>query len=223
PRAVSHHPLSRRDDVAGGLATDRPRRFRYQIPNQGAHFPNHGGMITMKGRMLSAGLVLVGLWPGLATAEWGKPLGGTYDGPEGKPRVVTPSPAELSVDERATMAVFERATKSVVFIANTAIQRDPWSLNTFEGPDRDSSGTSRGISSRIFMSSMEPIRSPSRWPIGRSIRLRSSAPILIAMWRCCRFVRRRRRSRPSLSGDRMICASGKRYWRSGTHSGSITR
>ena len=47
-------------------------------------------------------------------AEWGKPLGGTYDGPEGKPRVVMPSPAELGADERATMAVFERATKSVV-------------------------------------------------------------------------------------------------------------
>ena len=42
-------------------------------------------------------------------AEWGKPLGGTYDGAEGKPRPVTPAPAELSPDERATMAVFERA------------------------------------------------------------------------------------------------------------------
>lgn len=94
----------------------------------------------MKGRVISAGLLLVSLWPVLATAEWGKPLGGTYDGPEGKPRVVAPSPAELSADERATMAVFERATKSVVFISNTAIQRDPWSFNTFEVPQGSGSG-----------------------------------------------------------------------------------
>jgi S1-C subfamily serine protease len=72
--------------------------------------------------------------------EWGKPLGAVYDGPEGKPRPVAPAPAELSPDERATMAVFERATKSVVFIANTAIQRDIWSLNVMEVPQGSGSG-----------------------------------------------------------------------------------
>ncbi len=103
-------------------------------------------MIRMKRRVgrawpvVSAGLLLISLWPVLSTAEWGKPLGGTYGGPEGKPRVVTPSPAELGADERATMAVFERATKSVVFIANTAIQRDPWSFNLFEVPQGSGSG-----------------------------------------------------------------------------------
>ncbi|MEP6958769.1 MAG: hypothetical protein ABI980_08555, partial [Nitrospirota bacterium] len=83
-------------------------------------------MIRMRGRVVGgawpivlAGLLFVSLCPGLSTAEWGKPLGGTYDGPEGKPRVVTPAPAELGADERATMSVFERATKSVVFIAST--------------------------------------------------------------------------------------------------------
>jgi S1-C subfamily serine protease len=76
-----------------------------------------------------------------ATAsDWGKPLGGGYDGAEGKPRPVSPGPAELSPDERATMAVFERATKSVVFIANTAIQRDFWSLETMEVPQGSGSG-----------------------------------------------------------------------------------
>ena len=70
----------------------------------------------MKGRVVSAGLLLMSFWPAFSMAEWGKPLGGTYDGPEGKPRVVTASPVELGADERATMAVFERATKSVVFI-----------------------------------------------------------------------------------------------------------
>jgi S1-C subfamily serine protease len=94
----------------------------------------------MKGRIVSAGLVLISLWPALSTAEWGKPLGGTYDGPEGKPRVVMPLPAELGADERATIAVFERAMKSVVFIANTAIQRDPWSFNLFEVPQGSGTG-----------------------------------------------------------------------------------
>src|SRR5213593_1932759 len=45
--------------------------------------------------VVSAGLLLISLCPVLSTAEWGKPLGGTYGGPEGKPRVVTPLPAEL--------------------------------------------------------------------------------------------------------------------------------
>ncbi|UVT22396.1 MAG: trypsin-like peptidase domain-containing protein [Nitrospira sp.] len=73
-------------------------------------------------------------------AEWGKPLGAAYDGPEGKPRPVTPSTAELSADERSTIGVFERAAKSVVFIANTAIQQDIWSLNVMEVPQGSGSG-----------------------------------------------------------------------------------
>jgi S1-C subfamily serine protease len=73
-------------------------------------------------------------------AELGKPLGSTYDGPEGRPRPVTPAPAELSPDERSTMAVFERATKSVVFIANSAVRRDPWSFDLFEVPQGSGSG-----------------------------------------------------------------------------------
>lgn len=80
------------------------------------------------------------LCPPSHAAEWGRPLGAVYDGPEGKPRPVTPSPAELSADERATIAVFERATKSVVFIANTAIQQDIWSLNVMEVPQGSGSG-----------------------------------------------------------------------------------
>ena len=90
--------------------------------------------------LVAAGFLSLSLWPVLSMAEWGKPLGGTYDGPEGKPRVVAPPPAELGEDERATMAVFERATKSVVFISNTAIQRDPWSFNLFEVPQGSGSG-----------------------------------------------------------------------------------
>ncbi|CUQ66590.1 Peptidase S1C, HtrA family [Candidatus Nitrospira inopinata] len=101
--------------------------------------------MTMK--QLVAVLVGLGIVGGLVlmvsmngVAEWGKPMGATYDGPEGKPRPITPPPAELSPDERATIAVFERASKSVVFIANTAIQRDFWSLDTFEVPQGAGSG-----------------------------------------------------------------------------------
>jgi S1-C subfamily serine protease len=85
-------------------------------------------------------LLLAVLVSPAAALEWGKPFGAAYDGPEGKPRPVTPAPAELSADERATIAVFERATKSVVFIANTAIQRDIWSLNVMEVPQGSGSG-----------------------------------------------------------------------------------
>jgi S1-C subfamily serine protease len=75
-----------------------------------------------------------------AQAEWGRPLGAGYEGAEGKPRAVTPPPAELGADERATMAVFERVTKSVVFISNTAIQRDFWSFDVLEVPQGSGSG-----------------------------------------------------------------------------------
>ncbi len=79
-------------------------------------------------------------WWVAGAAEWGKPLGAAYDGPEGRPRVVTPPPLELGPDERSTMSVFERASKSVVFIANTAIQRDIWSFNVMEVPQGSGTG-----------------------------------------------------------------------------------
>jgi len=53
---------------------------------------------------------------------------------------VTPPPSDLGADERATLAVFEKATKSVVFISNTAIQRDFWSLDIMEVPQGSGSG-----------------------------------------------------------------------------------
>jgi protease Do-like 1, chloroplastic len=94
-------------------------------------------------RMLIHATVLSGVLsssvPALC-ADWGKPLGATYDGPEGKPRTISPAPPELGPDERTTMAVFERATKSVVFIANTAIQRDILSFDIMEVPRGSGSG-----------------------------------------------------------------------------------
>ncbi len=43
-------------------------------------------------------------------------------------------------EELATINVFERARRSVVYITNTAIRRDFWSLNTFEVPQGSGSG-----------------------------------------------------------------------------------
>lgn len=93
----------------------------------------------MKTRLLLCLSVVLCALP-VQAVERGKPLGALYDGAEGKPRPVTPPSAELSADERTTIGVFERATKSVVFIANTAIQRDVWSFNVMEVPQGSGSG-----------------------------------------------------------------------------------
>ncbi|MBA5875006.1 MAG: trypsin-like serine protease [Nitrospira sp. CR1.2] len=50
------------------------------------------------------------------------------------------APTELSAEEQATIAVFDRAARSVVFIANTSMQRDPWSFNVFEVPQGSGTG-----------------------------------------------------------------------------------
>ena len=96
----------------------------------------------MSGLRMAVVSALVGtLMPADAIcAEWGKPLGPGYEGAEVRPRPVTPASSELGADERATMAVFERATKSVVFISNTAIQRDLWSFDILEVPQGSGSG-----------------------------------------------------------------------------------
>ncbi len=46
----------------------------------------------------------------------------------------------LSKEELATIDVFENARRSVVYITNTALRRDFWSLNTFEVPQGSGSG-----------------------------------------------------------------------------------
>ena len=97
-------------------------------------------VIAVLSALLAGALSAAVLSASVAFAEWGKPLGAGYDGVEVKPRPVTPAPAELGPDERATMAVFERATKSVVFISNTAIQRDFWSFDMLEVPQGSGSG-----------------------------------------------------------------------------------
>lgn len=87
-------------------------------------------------------LALTGLVAALLAVrdDWGRPLGPNYDGPEVRPRPVSPPSSELSADERATIVVFDKAARSVVFIANSAIRRDPWSLNLFEVAQGSGSG-----------------------------------------------------------------------------------
>ncbi len=72
--------------------------------------------------------------------DWGRPLGASYEGPEVRPRPVSVASGSLPADEEATIAVFEKAAPSVVFISNTGIRRDFWSLNLFEVPQGAGSG-----------------------------------------------------------------------------------
>ena len=55
------------------------------------------------------------------------------------PRDAAPS-SDLLPDERATIAVFETAAPSVVFITTRALRRDFWSMNLFEVPQGSGSG-----------------------------------------------------------------------------------
>ena len=66
--------------------------------------------------------------------------GAAGDGPFPLQVAQAAAPADLSPEEQATIAVFERATRSVVFIANQAKQRDPWSFNVFEVPQGSGTG-----------------------------------------------------------------------------------
>ena len=50
------------------------------------------------------------------------------------------SSSGLTASEQATISVFKKASRSVVYITNKAIRRDFWSLNTFEVPQGSGSG-----------------------------------------------------------------------------------
>ncbi|MEX5217113.1 MAG: trypsin-like peptidase domain-containing protein [Nitrospira sp.] len=63
-----------------------------------------------------------------------------YASPDGKGRLTLAEQSELSPEEQATITVFEKAAHSVVFIANTAMQRDPWSFNVLEVPQGSGTG-----------------------------------------------------------------------------------
>ncbi|MBD0306150.1 MAG: trypsin-like peptidase domain-containing protein [Nitrospiraceae bacterium] len=87
--------------------------------------------------VLALGAIL--LYP-YVNAEWGRPLGASYSGPEVQPRPIAMPASTLSSDELATVQVFEKVSRSVVFITNTALRRDFFSLNVFEVPQGSGSG-----------------------------------------------------------------------------------
>ena len=65
--------------------------------------------------------------------------GGTHaSGPTARPIIQPPS--DLSDDELATISVFERASRSVVFITSTTMRRDLFSFNLMEVPQGSGSG-----------------------------------------------------------------------------------
>ena len=80
-------------------------------------------------------------WGGGLLLLWlfGHTVAGAELPTEGVPRTTAPS-STLGADELATIQVFERSTKSVVFITNTALRRDIWSLNVMEVPQGSGSG-----------------------------------------------------------------------------------
>ena len=55
------------------------------------------------------------------------------------PRVVTPR-GNLAEDEKSTIALFRNVSPSVVYITTLALQRDFFSLNTFQIPQGTGSG-----------------------------------------------------------------------------------
>jgi S1-C subfamily serine protease len=85
-------------------------------------------------------LVVAGAAAAAARDDFGRPLGTKHRGPEILPRAVQPAPGPVAAEERATIDVFEQASRSVVFITNSAIRRDIWSLNAFEVPQGSGSG-----------------------------------------------------------------------------------
>lgn len=72
--------------------------------------------------------------------SWSSDAGMSQEYPHVHTASTTPKPSSLSPDELATIQVFERARRSVVYITNTALRRDFWSLNTFEVPQGSGSG-----------------------------------------------------------------------------------
>jgi len=94
--------------------------------------------------MLARALVVVALLGGCSCLQGSQdpPAAGT--GRTVEPATPAPSeaapPEDLGADERDTIAVFEAASDSVVFITTSTLRRDYWSLNLFEVPQGSGSG-----------------------------------------------------------------------------------
>jgi len=101
-----------------------------------------------KGKNAFAGwhgiILLVALWTYFSsdTTATGERLfsGQPSAGPSPPPLLYLIGNQPLSAEELSTIAVFEKAAQSVVYITNRAVRRDLWSLNTFEVPQGSGSG-----------------------------------------------------------------------------------
>jgi S1-C subfamily serine protease len=91
------------------------------------------GMKTISARAVSLLVLLAGSLLASISCLQGEPA------QSARPREVAPA-ADLTPDEQATIDVFEKASKSVVFITTAALRRDFWSLNLFEVPQGSGSG-----------------------------------------------------------------------------------
>ena len=59
---------------------------------------------------------------------------------QGHSSILTSNSKGLTPHEQATISVFKKATRSVVYITNNVLRRDLWSLNTLEVPQGSGSG-----------------------------------------------------------------------------------
>lgn len=96
-----------------------------------------GGVGEGVGRVILAGAVLAAVF--LWFSRWGP-----SSGPPAVDRTVVPvavSPrGDLSEDEKATIALFKKASPSVVHITTVAVRQDLWSFNVLEIPEGTGSG-----------------------------------------------------------------------------------
>ncbi len=83
--------------------------------------------------------LVTGLLPNRAMGE-GSALEWTQSGSPGPAYLHLMGTQSLGAEELKTISVFEKAAQSVVYITNTAVRRDIWSLNTFEVPQGSGSG-----------------------------------------------------------------------------------
>ncbi len=84
-------------------------------------------------------LILVLVLVGLLVVQQLRWPGGPLRDPLAKPRPVTPR-GDLHEDEKATIALFEQAAPSVVYITTVVHQRDLFSINVLEVPKGTGSG-----------------------------------------------------------------------------------
>ena len=83
--------------------------------------------------LLLAGLVLMTAWQSIPLIQ------AEFLASRAEPRVVTPR-GDLAADEQATIALFEQARGSVVFIATTERVVNPWTRNALQVPRGTGSG-----------------------------------------------------------------------------------